>query len=177
MQKPNLRAPTSEELREFAEKLINLRERMAPNLRLAACADGIFEFPEIEQNSRIDPLLINEICAEEIYKEIRKKSLALQKDLFANEITRKPAIKNFPKDKGQRKACLCAPPRISAPAGACLVAIAVFIATPVMAKDRQRLSPPLTNIRINRLRPLIARNLYTINPGCIKNKRIILILA
>lgn len=88
-----LRAPWQEEMREIAQGILELRDKIAPKLRLATCAEEIdFKALGIEKNSCIDPALINEICNEQIYQERRS--------LMGS---------SFEKDKGQRKACGCAP--------------------------------------------------------------------
>lgn len=88
------RAPTVEEMRQFSEELAELRDKIAPQLELASCAETEIDFKSlgIQKNSCIDPFLINKLCNEEIYP--------IKNTLFGN---------SFAKDKGQRNACGCAP--------------------------------------------------------------------
>lgn len=88
------RALVPGEVREFSERLVELRDKIAPGLCLATCAETDMDFasPGIQKNSCIDPELINRICGEEIYP--RKLSLLGS---------------SYQKDRGQRAECGCAP--------------------------------------------------------------------
>lgn len=90
----DFRAPSLDEAREFSARLAELRDKLAPNLKLATCAEADIDFKSmgIEKNSCIDPELINKICGEEIYP--------IKLSLTGNY---------YEKDKGQRDACGCAP--------------------------------------------------------------------
>lgn len=90
----SLRRPTPEEMREFTLELIELRDRLAPNLRLAACAEPETDFNGIRLETArcIDPELINSLCRKAVFPE--KLSLL---------------GKIYPVAKGQRQHCLCAP--------------------------------------------------------------------
>ena len=89
-----LRAPTAGEIEDFAIGVAELREKLAPRLRLATCAEPGVDFANlgIERNSCVDPELVNELCGELVYPP--KLSLL---------------GKIYPKDRGQREACGCAP--------------------------------------------------------------------
>lgn len=91
---PEYRATAIAEMREFSMRLIELRDRIAPKLELATCAEADLDFKAmgIQKSSCIDPQMINEICASEVYP---------QKPLLLGAA--------FEKDKGQRAACRCAP--------------------------------------------------------------------
>lgn len=91
---PLFGAPNSEEIREFVYGLAELRDKFAPHLKLAACAEETRDFChlKIEKSSCVDPELINKLCGKEIF-------------------FKKPSLLEscFEKDKGQRKLCGCAP--------------------------------------------------------------------
>lgn len=91
---PEFRAPYLPEMREFCLNLAELRDKHAPRLKLATCAEADLDFESmnIHKNSCIDSALINDICSEEIFPA-KKTLLGTQ----------------FEKDKGQRNACGCAP--------------------------------------------------------------------
>lgn len=91
---PLLRRPEPFEMRDFACGLAELRDKIAPRLPLAACAETTVELADlkIEKSRCIDPELINRICGKDVYP----KKTDLPESVFA-------------KDKGQRKACNCAP--------------------------------------------------------------------
>ena len=108
---PSLRPPVPDEIRQFAEELVAARDRIAPGLALAACAEGKADFGElgIAKNSCIDPALINRICHREIYKPLVRKRSPKQASLQDPGPGDAPAGPVFAKDKGQRDACGCAP--------------------------------------------------------------------
>lgn len=88
------RAPCPDEMREFSLGLVELRDKLAPGLELATCAEADIDFKSmgIQKNCCIDPYLINQICATDVYQP------------------KNPLLgKGFEKDKGQRQACGCAP--------------------------------------------------------------------
>lgn len=91
---PEYRIPCIAEMREFTMRLIEQRDRIAPQLKLATCAEADLDYQAmgIEKNSCIDPRLVNEICASEVYRPRRS--------LLGD---------SYEKDKGQRRACCCAP--------------------------------------------------------------------
>lgn len=99
-----LRSPDREEMKIFAQELSELRDRLAPKLPLATCAE--VDVPFIDTNSCIDPVLINLLCGHEIYKRKRPGASAIQLSLLD---TPEPQIMIHEKDKGQRKDCHCAP--------------------------------------------------------------------
>lgn len=127
------RAPSLDEMMDFSQQLVNLRNNIAPALRLATCAEGVINLAamNIEKNSCIDPALINMICEKEIYKPKKKHSTGnretvndfshqqKQGDLFGSNASSCDFNRDyegkmilseiFEKDKGQRAACQCAP--------------------------------------------------------------------
>lgn len=106
---PELRAPRADEMEQFALELAELRDKLAPQLKLATCAEADIDFAKIgiQKNSCIDPALINEICGQEIYR--RKTAEKKARQLSFVPVPGKLEIQNFEKDKGQRQACQCAP--------------------------------------------------------------------
>lgn len=88
------RAPRGEEMGEFVSRVLEIRDKLAPDLELATCAEDIPNLREsgVTKNSCIDPRLINIICGETVFPE----KLTLMGTAYE-------------KDKGQRAACKCAP--------------------------------------------------------------------
>lgn len=107
---PKLKAANSEEMRQFCEALLELRDKRAPGLKLASCAEpGLDCLPGIEKGGCIDPALINALCGKEIYRPRKPKPSPAQFKLFDADLNKAAPIVEFEKDKGQRKACQCAP--------------------------------------------------------------------
>lgn len=106
-----LRAPTLREMADFSGELTALRDKIAPHLKLATCAETDIDFATlgIEKNSCIDPALINELCGHEIFKKKRARKSGTQLSLVETPASKKQPAMIFEKDKGQREACQCAP--------------------------------------------------------------------
>lgn len=106
---PELRAPRIDEMERFSQELAELRDRLAPRLKLATCAEVDMDFArlDIKKNSCIDPVLINELCGQEIYKRKSSKKTATRLSLM--DISSSDDRPSYEKDKGQRQPCLCGP--------------------------------------------------------------------
>lgn len=104
----DLRPPTVEEIREFSLGLLEMRDKHAPTLELATCAEAGIDFNSlgIRKNSCIDPVLINKICQENIYSPLEGGRRQLLPTALIDS-----AERAYPKDRGQRKECGCAPAR------------------------------------------------------------------
>lgn len=103
------RAPTLEEMKEFSQALAELRDKINPALKLATCAEADINLANlgIEKNSCIDPVLINQLSSQEIFP--KKKITVSQAQLFSSAEEKASPPMLYEKDKGQRKACQCAP--------------------------------------------------------------------
>lgn len=108
---PDLRAPSQDEMRQFAIELLELRDKYAPALKLATCAEGEVDFQSlgIEKNSCIDAALINQLCGKDIFKKMTRAKKPAQPSLFTDNANALSAQPLYEKDKGQRKECQCAP--------------------------------------------------------------------
>lgn len=106
-----LRAPDLDEMRQFSLELVELRDKISPRLQLATCAEAEIDFAAmgIDENSCIDPDLINKLCNSDIYKNINIKLHQSQRPLLEQLLEFPSYVKIFEKDKGQRKDCKCAP--------------------------------------------------------------------
>lgn len=103
------RAPRLDEMEQFSQDLAELRDKLAPSLKLATCAEADLDLSRmgIEKNRCIDPVLINELLGHEMYKPKRPRQQAEQICLFPDD--NPPRTLHYEKDKGQRADCLCAP--------------------------------------------------------------------
>lgn len=103
--KPELRAPRQDEMEEFALGLAELRDAIAPGLKLASCAETGLDHAAlgIEKSSCIDPVLINAMLGREICRPKQSGRLSLP---ACGDIPEAPV---YEKDRGQRKECQCAP--------------------------------------------------------------------